>query len=102
MKTLRKSVFWLHLAVGLVAGILVPVMSVTGTLMAFERQITQLADGFSDLRSGRNARTWIRTGEADGLPNQSVANLAAIFCGMLVWTGFSLSAREFVRFHGVA
>ncbi len=46
MRRVRKLVFWLHLAVGLVAGILVLVMSVTGTLMAFERQITRQADGF--------------------------------------------------------
>ena len=46
MRALRKSIFWLHLAVGLLAGAVVLVMSVTGVLMAFERQITEAADGF--------------------------------------------------------
>ncbi|MEO5716604.1 MAG: PepSY-associated TM helix domain-containing protein [Luteolibacter sp.] len=44
--TVRRSIFWLHLAIGLSAGALVAVMSVTGVLMAFERQITEQADGF--------------------------------------------------------
>lgn len=46
MKLVRKTVFWLHLAIGLLAGILVLLMSVTGVMMAFERQIVARADGF--------------------------------------------------------
>lgn len=46
MRLFRKSIFWLHLAIGLLAGSLVFLMSVTGVLMAFERQITERADGF--------------------------------------------------------
>ncbi len=45
---LRKIVFWLHLIAGLVAGSIVAVMSVTGVLLAFERQLTEWAD--RDLR----------------------------------------------------
>jgi len=41
---LRKVVFWLHLAAGLIAGSIVAVMSVTGVLLAFERQMTEWAD----------------------------------------------------------
>ena len=46
MRGLRQAVFWVHLAVGLLAGLIVFVMSVTGTMMAFERQITAWADDF--------------------------------------------------------
>lgn len=46
MSLVRKSVFWIHLAIGLLAGALVLMMSVTGVLMAFERQIVERADGF--------------------------------------------------------
>jgi uncharacterized iron-regulated membrane protein len=45
---LRKIVFWMHLTAGLIAGSVVLVMSVTGTLLAFERQLTEWAD--RDLR----------------------------------------------------
>lgn len=46
MKFVRKTIFWLHLGIGLLAGVLVLVMSITGMLMAFERQIIEKADGF--------------------------------------------------------
>lgn len=45
---LRKIVFWLHLIAGLIAGSVVAIMSVTGVLLAFERQLTEWAD--RDLR----------------------------------------------------
>jgi uncharacterized iron-regulated membrane protein len=38
--TLRKGIFWLHLACGVVAGVVVLVMSVTGVLLAYEKEIT--------------------------------------------------------------
>ncbi len=40
----RNAIFWLHLAAGVVAGAIILVMSVTGVLLAFERQITERAD----------------------------------------------------------
>ena len=45
---LRKVVFWMHLTAGLIAGSVVFVMSVTGVLLAFERQLTEWAE--RDLR----------------------------------------------------
>jgi uncharacterized iron-regulated membrane protein len=42
---LRKILFWLHLSTGSVAGIVILVMSVTGILLAFERQINTWAAG---------------------------------------------------------
>jgi uncharacterized iron-regulated membrane protein len=44
MRTFRNIVFWLHLVGGCVAGVVILTMSVTGTLLAFERQITTLID----------------------------------------------------------
>jgi uncharacterized iron-regulated membrane protein len=41
---LRKAVFWVHLAVGVAAGIVILVMSATGVLLMYERQITEWAD----------------------------------------------------------
>ncbi len=44
MKRLRKIIFWLHLPVGVLAGIVILVMCVTGVLLAYEKQITSWAD----------------------------------------------------------
>lgn len=41
---LRKAFFWIHLAVGLAIGAVILSMSVTGTLMAFEPQITEWSE----------------------------------------------------------
>lgn len=41
---MRKAIFWLHLITGLVAGIVIFVMSVTGTLLMYQRQMTAWAD----------------------------------------------------------
>jgi uncharacterized iron-regulated membrane protein len=41
---LRTAIFWIHLAVGLVLGAVILVMSVTGVLLTYERQITEWAD----------------------------------------------------------
>lgn len=41
---LRKTLFWLHLAAGVTAGIVIVLMSVTGVLLAFERQIVAFSE----------------------------------------------------------
>ena len=41
---LHKIIFWLHLTAGVVAGTVILVMSVTGVLLAFERQIIAFAE----------------------------------------------------------
>jgi len=41
----RKTIFWMHLIAGVVAGVVVLTMAATGVLLAFERQITGWADG---------------------------------------------------------
>ncbi|MCA1634114.1 MAG: PepSY domain-containing protein [Acidobacteria bacterium] len=44
MKRIRRIIFWCHLTAGVFAGIVILVMSVTGVLLAYERQITYWAD----------------------------------------------------------
>jgi uncharacterized iron-regulated membrane protein len=41
---LRRVLFWLHLAAGVIVGVVVAVMSVTGAAMAFEAQIRDYAE----------------------------------------------------------
>ena len=41
---LRSVLFWLHLACGVVAGVVILIMSVTGVLLTYQRQITAWAD----------------------------------------------------------
>ncbi len=41
---LRSVLFWLHLACGVVAGAVILIMSVTGALLTYQRQITAWAD----------------------------------------------------------
>lgn len=41
---LRRLVFWLHLAAGCFAGVVILIMSVTGVLLAYQRQLVAWAD----------------------------------------------------------
>jgi uncharacterized iron-regulated membrane protein len=42
----RKLVFWIHLVAGVVAGVVILLMAITGVLLSFERQLTARADDF--------------------------------------------------------
>jgi uncharacterized iron-regulated membrane protein len=44
MKRLRKIIFWCHLPVGVIGGVVILTMCVTGVLLAYEKQITLWAD----------------------------------------------------------
>jgi uncharacterized iron-regulated membrane protein len=44
MKKLRKIIFWCHLPVGVIGGLVILNMCVTGVLLAYEKQITSWAD----------------------------------------------------------
>lgn len=44
MKTFRKIIFWLHLCSGILAGIFIFIMCVTGALLAFEKDILEFAE----------------------------------------------------------
>jgi len=45
MRLVKKVVFWLHLSAGLLAGLVVLVLAVTGVIMSFERQILEANTG---------------------------------------------------------
>ena len=42
----RKFLFWLHLAAGVAAGLVILVMALSGVLISYERQVTDAANGF--------------------------------------------------------
>ena len=42
--SVRKVIFWLHLTAGLVAGVIIAIMSVTGVALAFEHEIVAWAE----------------------------------------------------------
>ena len=44
---LRTVIFWMHLPAGVLAGAIILIMSVTGALLAYEKQITAWADGYT-------------------------------------------------------
>jgi uncharacterized iron-regulated membrane protein len=44
---MRKTIFWVHLCVGVTAGIVIFIMSVTGVLLMYRKQLTSWADGIS-------------------------------------------------------
>jgi len=44
MKAFRTLIFWLHLATGVAVGVVVLIMSVTGVLLTYEKQIMRWAD----------------------------------------------------------
>jgi len=47
MKRVRKVIFWCHLPVGAIAGVVILIMCVTGVLLAYEKQITLWADTYA-------------------------------------------------------
>lgn len=49
---LRTVVFWMHLCAGLFAGAVVLVMSVTGVLLTYEKQMIRWADGYQAAPTG--------------------------------------------------
>lgn len=44
LMTFRKSIFWLHLIAGLVAGVVILIMSVTGAALAYEKEVIAWAE----------------------------------------------------------
>lgn len=44
MKRLRRIIFWCHLPIGILGGVIILTMCVTGVLLAYEKQITLWAD----------------------------------------------------------
>jgi uncharacterized iron-regulated membrane protein len=44
VKQIRKIIFWCHLTAGVFAGVVILIMSATGVMLAYERQISSWAD----------------------------------------------------------
>ena len=44
MTKIRNVIFWLHLVAGLIAGVVILIMCVTGALLAFERQTIEWSE----------------------------------------------------------
>lgn len=44
IRSLRQALFWAHLVVGVLAGVVILVMSATGVLLTYQRQLTAWAD----------------------------------------------------------
>src|SRR5215204_554526 len=44
MKLFRKVLFWCHLTVGVIGGLVIFIMSVTGVLLTYEKQIIAWSD----------------------------------------------------------
>jgi uncharacterized iron-regulated membrane protein len=69
------------------------------TLNPFTGEVLR-AEKYSDYNLGRQVRSWTRflhTGEALGLVGQFVAGLASLGGVVLVYTGFALTVRRFLR-----
>ena len=58
---MRKVFFWLHLISGTVAAIVIFIMSVTGVILAFERQILE---SFEQMSGGRDIAVAVRSSAA--------------------------------------
>ena len=70
--TLRKFIFWPHLIAGVLAGIVILVMSVTGVLLTYERQLIAWSD--SHFQSTVTERYPQRVPVATVLQNLSAAH----------------------------
>ncbi len=91
MNRLRSFLFWSHLAAGLVAGAVVLIMSVTGVLLTYQKQMTLWADLRGvDLTPPRGARA---------IPNDSLVAIVVQREGRspsaVVWRSFPNAPVEF-------
>ncbi len=69
MKKLRKIIFWCHLPIGIIAGLVILNMCVTGVLLTYEKQIISWADT-------RGYRSAPPTAESKRLPVEELINKA--------------------------
>lgn len=87
MKFFRKTIFWCHLLAGVFAGIIVLIMSVTGVLLTYERQITSWADT-------RNYTLAQFTSEAQRLPVEALIAKARDYTGEQALQPASVTLKE--------
>ena len=77
----RRVIFWTHLSIGVAAGIAILIMSITGVLLAFERQILQFAD--RDLRAV-NVPAGVRSRSLDEMLATVSASAGSAPSGVLI------------------
>ncbi|HVF92650.1 MAG TPA: PepSY-associated TM helix domain-containing protein, partial [Blastocatellia bacterium] len=80
MERFRKILFWCHLPVGVIAGLVILLMSGTGVLLTYERQITAWADtrAYRPLRAQGAPRLSIETllaRASEGQPANSISTI---------------------------
>jgi uncharacterized iron-regulated membrane protein len=80
---ISQALFWLHLALGVLAGLVVLVLSATGAVLVLQRPITSLVD--------RDVRR---------LSSSEQARLASAGAVVLAWTGLALTWRRFRAWAG--
>ena len=85
MKLFRSVVFWMHLVCGVVAGVVVLIMSITGVALTYEKQMLEWAD--------RGAWTAPSLVGARHLPPETLLAKAAAAQPGLAPTGFTLRAN---------
>ncbi len=56
---IRKTLFWIHLVIGLAAGVAVLILCVTGAILAFEKQITDWAEHDARALPPSGATSWL-------------------------------------------
>jgi len=85
---LRKTVFWLHLAAGVTAGLVIAIMAFTGTTIAFEKEILAWAE--------RDVRRIEPPPDAERLPFSEILQRARATAPELKLTGASLYSNPAV------
>jgi uncharacterized iron-regulated membrane protein len=81
---LRRVIFWCHLCAGVVAGTIVLIMSVTGLLLTYERQILSRADTRA-YRSGPDSTSASRLAPSTMLAAVQSSNPSARVTGLTLW-----------------
>lgn len=84
MQLLRRVIFWCHLCSGVVAGAIVLIMSVTGVLLTYERQILLRADTRA-YRSGPDSTRSSRLAPSAMLAAVQAGDPSARVTGMTLW-----------------
>jgi len=74
---LKKTIFWLHLYIGLTVGLVLLALSVSGTLLTYERQIVEAADHLP-IATVQSKRSSLRVDQITAIANQSEAPLKTV------------------------
>lgn len=84
MKTFRTVLFWMHLACGIAAGVIVLIMCVTGVALTYEKQILEWAD----------RRAWTAPSSSDQQPLSPETLLARVHAAQAGTAPIGLTLRS--------